>query len=61
MTTSRNQVRWRQIPLTRIIRQVNGVQNRIAVYDFGSVEKFERVDQPGAVYFWATGLRQNGN
>ncbi len=59
MTTQRNRVTWRQIPLTRIIKQINGPEDRIAVYDFGSVEKYERVDRPGSVYFWARGIREN--
>ena len=59
--TTRNQVRFRQIPLTEIIRQVNGLDNRIAVYNFGEVQKFEREEIPGEVYFWARGIRQPNN
>ena len=58
---SRTKVRFRTIPLTRVIEQLNGTRNRIAVYDFGEVEKYEIVDRPGQVYFWARGLRQNQN
>ncbi len=59
--TARNQVRFRTIPLTRIIRQLNGRASRIAVYNFGSVEKFELEDRPEQVYAWARGIRQEGD
>ena len=54
---TRTRVTFRTIPLTQIINQINGAQQRIAVYDFGSVQKYEREDRPGAVYFWARGIR----
>ena len=58
---SRNQVTFRTIPLTRIINQLNQPTRRVAVYDFGSVEKFELEDRPSQVYFWARGIRQTNN
>ena len=58
---NRNKVTFRTIPLTQIIEQLNGPPRRIAVYDFGSVQKYERQEQPGAVYFWARGIRENNN
>ena len=61
MTTSRTRTTFRTIPITRIIDQLNGPAQRIAVYNFGQVEKFEREDQAGQVYFWARGIRQTGN
>ncbi len=56
--STRNRVIFRTIPLTQIIRQVNGPPQNIAVYNFGSVQKFEREDMPGSVYAWARGVRE---
>ncbi len=55
--TSRTRTTFRTIPLSRIIEQVNGPPRPIVVYDFGSVEKYEREDLPGQVYFWLRGVR----
>ena len=61
MTTSRAKTTFRTIPITRIIEQLNGPSRRVAVYNFGNIEKFEREDQAGQVYFWARGIRQTNN
>ncbi len=55
---TRTRVTFRTIPLSRIIEQLNGPPSNIAVYDFGSVSKFEREDLPGRVYAWARGVRE---
>ncbi len=57
----RNQTTFRTIPLTRIINQLNQPTTRIAVYDFGSVEKYELEDRPGQIYAWARGIRPLNN
>lgn len=41
------------IPLTEIIRQINGPEQREPVYYFGQVRKVQNIELPGETYPWA--------
>ncbi len=41
------------IPLTEIIRQVNGPEQREPVYYFGNRRKVQPIELPGQTYQWA--------
>jgi len=44
---------FRTIPLTQIIRRVNGPEIREEVYDFGRTRKVQGIELPGVTYPWA--------